>query len=173
MGVKDDAPRMLLACYVDGYRRVEALDVVLQLCQAVNFAWVMRTDYFRAGFSKDATKGYVGKIAKEVGRRFAHALLMRGSLPLTIDDFPLDEHGESISRNLFHCWAAKFGRLFSGEKPYEFTTLLIDGDVPAYRMMPGKRWLIVVDIDPECGVDPMGFDWRVFEDWSDTHRRSK
>ena len=163
MEAKDNVPHMSLVCYIDGYRCVEALDVVLQLFQKVDFAWVIRTDYFRSGFGKEATKGYVGKIAKEVGRRFAHALLRRGSLPLTIDDCPLDEHRESIGRNLFHCWAAKFGRLFEGEKPYEFTTLLIDGDVPAYRMKPEKRWLIVVDIDPDCGVDSVEFDWKIFD----------
>ena len=174
MEAKGDDGRISFECWHDGCRCVEPLNAVLQLFHEVDLAWVIRTDYFRSGFGKDAEGGYVGKIAKEAGRRFGHALLTRGSLPLTIDDTCfVNEHGDGPGRNLFHCWAAKFGRLFNGEKPYEYATLFIDGDVPAYRMKPGKQWLIVVDIDASCGVGPADFDWRVFGDPPGKHKRGK
>lgn len=170
---KDDGSGAAFICYVNGFRYIKPSDEVQRLFRAADFAWVLRTDDYRSGCGKDAKSGYVGKVAKEAGRRFGYALLTHGSLPLTIDDdCLLDEHGRRPGRNLFACWAAKFGRLFEGEKPYAFSTVLLDGDVPVYRMKPGKRWIIVVGIDPDCGISDVEFDWRVFESPTGGHKRS-
>ena len=167
MQISDDMRKIPLLCFLDGRRKVLPFEEAYKLFWRVTFSWLLPLDWFRSGFRKSATDGYAGKIAQQPPMRFAFKMLTRGALALAINDSALlDEHGDSPSHGLLYAWAARFGKLFKGPKPYEYMKVSdqYGRRQPAYRMKPGETWLIVIGVDPENHeCTDLDVDWELFQ----------
>lgn len=167
MRIPKDMKDIPLLCYPNGRRKILPLEEAYKLFWKVTFAWLLPLDWFTSGSGKFATDGYAGRIAQQPPMKFAFKMLTRGALALAINDSALlDEHGDSPSPNLFYAWAARFGKLFKGPKPYEYIKVSdqYGRRQPAYRMKPGEAWLIVIGVDPENReYTDLDVDWELFQ----------
>jgi len=162
----DSHEEVKLLCVVNGKEQVLSLPEAIDRAREAGFVWVIPTDYIRMSRGDDEKTGHVATLAGKPARRFLFVLLQRASGILKINDACLrDAHDEQPKSNLFQSWAYKAARVFLGERPYEYTTILdpSHGEVPAYRLKPGFEYLVVVGVDGGSGVDRPPVDWGLFE----------
>lgn len=162
MQITDDKKHIPILCYVNGRQSTLTLEEAYTLFWIVPFAWLLPLDWFRSGLRQ----GYMRKLVHKAVKVFAYNLFTRSFLPLRIDsECMLDEHGYSPSRNCFQSRACKLAKIFEGKSPYAFDDCIrISGKLqPAYRMIPGQEWLIVVGVKPESEFTDHDIDWTVFQ----------
>lgn len=150
---------------LNGYPKILPFGVAYVIFWKVRFGWMLNLDWFRSRTSQGNKTGYVGKVVKNKASYFIYHLLTRGCLALGINDNCLqDEHQESPSPNLFNAYAYRFGKLFTGSRPYEFM-LVPDGPGPrvrAYRMKCGETWMILLGLAPETQIPDAEVEWPLF-----------
>lgn len=162
MQIPDEQKSIPTRCYVNGHLRTLTLEEAYVLFWEVPFGWLQPYDWCRFGQNNN----YMRKLITKSIKIFAYNLLTRGYRALSINsECMLEEHDYVPSRNVFQARAYKLAKAFGKNVPFVYDEDF-DGTnklQPAYRMVPGQKWLIVVGLTPENEVEPSEVDWTFFQ----------
>lgn len=161
---KDD---VTLDCRHSGKRKTLTLEEAHRLFWECTFAWLLPTDLYRWEIQEYADLKYVYEHVRPADRRFALHLHTRGTRALTQND--LEElESKRIDIRAFRQRAARFHKIFGDLplklRPFFDYQLDLPGQLPkpAYRMHPGRPWLVVVGVAAGSEVGEEEVDWSLF-----------
>jgi len=162
MQIPNEQKSISVKCYVNGSLRTLTLQESHVLFWCVPFGWLLPIDWCRFGKNSD----YIRELITKSIKMFAYNLLTRGYTALSINsECMLDEHDYAPSRNVFQARAYKLAKVFGKNIPFVYDE---DFDYskklqPAYRMVPGQKWMIVIGLAPESEIEPSEVDWTFFQ----------
>ena len=157
-------------CYHIGAKVTRASVEAHKLFWTANYAWNLQTDFYRWGIDGHTGQDYVCRIACPRARRLGRYVHCRGGRALMNSNFEqLQNNEERITVGVFRKMACQFNKLFQGLptnlRPF-FEYKEDDGgriNQPAYRMYPGRTYLVIVGVAPGQGLTNDDMDWTLFD----------
>ena len=167
MQVPEHLKDIPVECNVNGRKnKTLSIEEAYSRFWEADFAWNKLTDEFRSGSGKNAKQGFMMDFAQPSGTYFALKMLTRGSLALAVNDScMLDEDGFEPTKDVFTANACKFGRCFKGEKIFKAVYIYDDKNRRqlAYRVRPGKKWIIILGLVPGSNLTNEEIEWEIFQ----------
>lgn len=135
--------------------------------------WLLPIQWYKYGTDPMPHSGYIYEHVSRNARKFGFHLHNRGLMPLTLTGYrhlePAPSGYPQISKELFISIAHKWSLLYRGigmdTRPFLYVPVEGTGrtDEPAYCIKPDISRLLILGVDPACGLRDDDFDWSLFQ----------